>query len=241
MIKFLNTLFYFLMVIPGFAQVQNFSDSSDNGMLKVKHTTDFKITGDGSAVNWNNVDWLKLPQRSGKISYETQLKILYSDSGIYCLYFCEDKKITATMKGDFLDIYEEDVVEAFFWTDEALPIYFEYELSPLNYELPILVPNVKGKFYGWKPWHYEGSRRTKHATHINNNKNKNTVTSWTAEFFIPYRLLSPMSNVPPQKGTRWRANFYRIDYDSGVSSWEWQPVRNDSFHDYGAFGIIEFD
>jgi hypothetical protein len=227
------------MFMPGFAGAQNFSDSVNNGMLKVKHTKDFSITGDGSTASWNNTEWLKLPQRSGTIFYETQIKVLYSDSGIYCLYGCEDMNITATMKEDFLDIYNEDVVEAFFWTDEARPIYFEYELSPLNYELPILVPNLNGNFYGWRPWHYEGSRRTKHATHVN--KNQNTVTSWTAEFFIPYRLLKPMSNVPPQKGSQWRANFYRIDYDNGTSSWEWQPVRHGSFHDYEIFGIIEFD
>ncbi len=239
MIKFLNTLPFLLMLMQVFAEVRNFSDST-NQPLKVKHTTDFYITGDGSAYNWASVEWLKLPQRSGKVSYETQVKILYSDSGIYCLYRCEDKKISATMKEDFLDIYEEDVVEAFFWTDEALPIYFEYELSPLNYELPILVPNLKGKFFGWRPWHYEGSRRTKHATHVINN-NENTVTYWTAEFFIPYRLLNPMSNVPPEKGTRWRANFYRIDYDSGEATWQWQQVSKKSFHDYEKFGTIEFD
>jgi hypothetical protein len=239
MSKFLSALFCFLMFMPGFAGAQNFSDSTGNGILRIKHTADFNITGNGSAANWNNVEWLKLPQRGGKIFYETQVKVLYSDSGIYCLYRCEDKKITATLKEDFLDIYNEDVVEVFLWTDETRPIYFEYELSPLNYELPILVPNHNGNFYGWRPWHYEGSRKTKHATHVN--RNQNTVSSWTAEFFIPYSLLKPMSNVPPQKGTQWRANFYRIDYDSGVASWEWQPVRHGSFHDYEIFGIIEFD
>jgi hypothetical protein len=25
-----------------------------------------------------------------------------------------------------------------------------------------------------------------------------------------------------RKGLDWRANFYRIDYDNGESSWEWQ-------------------
>ena len=240
MIKFLNTLFYLLMVVPGFAEVQNFSDSSDNGILKVKHTTDFKITGDGSAANWNNAEWVALGQRnSTNVAYQTQVKVLYSDSGIYCLYRCEDRKITATLKEDFLDLWNEDVVEAFFWTDESVPLYFEYELSPFNYELPILVPNLKGKFFGWRPWHYEGSRRTRHATHIN--KNGEAVASWTAEFFIPYVLLTPMTNVPPQKGTRWRANFYRIDYDRGEATWQWQMVQGESFHDYERFGTIVFD
>ena len=50
-----------------------------------------------------------------------------------------------------------------------------------------------------------------------------------------------MTNVPPRKGTRWRANFYRIDYDKDVITWQWQLVRNETFHDYERFGAIEFD
>ena len=118
-------------------------------------------------------------------------------------------------------------------------MYFEYELSPLNFELPILVPNIKGNFLGWRPWHYEGSRKTRHATHIS--KKGEAITSWTAEFFIPYALLKPMTNVPPQKGTRWRANFYRIDYDKDIVTWQWQLVQNENFHDYERFGAIEFE
>ena len=231
-----------MILIPGFARCANFPKRSTEkkDLLKVKHTTDFGITGDGSAANWNNAEWLTLPQRNKtNVAYQTQVKVLYSDSGIYCLYSCEDKKITATLKEDFLDLYNEDVVEAFFWTDETVPIYFEYELSPLNYELPILVPNIKGNFFGWRPWHYEGSRRTRHATHIS--KNEEAVTSWSAEFFIPYHLLTPMRNVPPKKGEHWRANFYRIDYDESQTTWQWQTVRDDSFHDYERFGTIVFD
>ena len=103
-------------------------------------------------------------------------------------------------------------------------MYFEYELSPLNYELPILVPNFKGKFFGWRPWHYEGNRKTKHATHVI--KDRDIVTGWTAEFFIPYTLLTPMTNVPPKSGSRWRANFYRIDHDQEYGS-ELKHVPNE--------------
>ena len=177
------------------------------------------------------------PRQNAGTVYQTKLKLLYSDSGIYCLFKCDDKKITATLKGDFLDLYNEDVVEVFFWTDEKMPVYFEYELSPLNYELPILVPNNHGNFFGWRPWHYEGDRRTRHATRING---ADEITSWTAEFFIPFALLKPMQNVPPEKGTQWRANFYRIDYDSGTSEWSWQKTRT-NFHDLERFGIILFE
>ena len=103
--------------------------------------------------------------------------------------------MTSTLKEDFADLFDEDVVEAFFWTDENVPMYFEYELSPLNYELPILVPNIRGNFLGWRPWHYEGNRKTRHATHYSK---MGKVMAWTAEFFIPYHLLKPMTNIPPK-------------------------------------------
>src|SRR6185295_9561140 len=109
-----------------FTVAQTYPEIIKNDVLDVKHTQDFVITGDGSATSWNNTAWLTLSQRNkGDVEYQTQLKVLYSDSGIYCLYSCEDRKITATLKEDFLDIYDEDVVEAFFWTDETVPVYFE--------------------------------------------------------------------------------------------------------------------
>jgi len=67
------------------------------------------------------------------------------------------------------------------------------------------------------------------------------VTAWTAEFFIPYTLLTPMTNVPPKNGSRWRANFYRIDHDMGETTWQWQEVREENFHDYEKFGTIVFE
>jgi hypothetical protein len=216
-----------------------YAQASDTTVIHIKKTQDFQITGEGSAANWNSVEWMTLPQRGNtNVTYETKIKLLYSDSGIYCLYHCDDKKIISTLKGDFLDLWHEDVVEAFFWTDETEPLYFEYELSPLNYELPILVPNRKGSFFGWLPWHYEGDRRTKHATHIN--KEADSASSWVAEFFIPFALLKALGNVPPQKGTKWRANFYRIDHDNGETYWAWQLTRT-NFHDYQRFGTIVFD
>ena len=81
--------------------------------------------------------------------------MLYSKTGLYFLMDGTDRKLTATMTEDFMDLWNEDVFEVFLWTDERYPVYFEYEISPLNHELPILVPNFGGQFLGWRPWHYE--------------------------------------------------------------------------------------
>ena len=72
-------------------------------------------------------------------------------------------------------------------------------------------------------------------------KSGGQVTGWTAEVFIPYELLTPLQNVPPKAGSRWRANFYRMDYDDRkATSWDWAPV-GPSFHEFKKFGTLIFD
>ena len=144
---------------------------------------------------------------------------------------------------DFLDLWNEDVFECFFWTSQRHTVYFEYEISPLGFELPILIPNLDGRFLGWRPWHYDGSRRIKKKVSATGGKNESmaTVSGWRAEIFIPFDLLKPLHNVPPKSGTKWRANFYRVDYDNKRStSWDWARV-GPSFHDFKDFGVLEFE
>jgi hypothetical protein len=217
--------------------------SPEPGSITVKKCQDFKITGDGLSDNWKSTGWVNVVQQGSDPSvYQTKVKVLYSETGIYFLFDCEDKKLISTMKADNLNLWEEDVVEVFLWTDESFPVYFEYELSPLNYELPIIIPNNKGTFLGWLPWNYEGDRKTQHATSAvgGEKKSGSTVSGWIAEFFIPYKLLAPLNQVPPVSGTKWRANMYRIDYDNNVTYFAWQKIMK-SFHEYNNFGTFIFE
>lgn len=222
----------FLIPLAGTAQ--------NNDEVRVRFSTPFTVTGAGDHRAWDSVEWISLTRLDGPMSYETKVKLLYSREGIYALFSCEDARLTATKTEDFTDLWREDVVEIFFWTDESIPLYFEYELSPLNKELAILVPNFGGNFMGWVPWRYEGVRKTAHAVKfIKSGKKK--IEAWTAEVFIPFELLRPLRNVPAEKGTTWRANMYRIDYDGGTAShWAWMPVKT-NFHDYKSFGRLVFD
>lgn len=212
-------------------------------VLKINRTPDFELTGDGGSPQWTKTGWVDIPQRrTFAVAFSTKIKILYSATGVYFLFKCEDGRLTATLREDFLDLWTEDVVEVFLWPDENFPAYFEYELSPLNHELPILVPNNKGKYWGWRPWHYEGSRLTRHMTSVQGGEQKSgaDITGWMAEFFIPYDLLKPLGNVPPQTGTRWRANMYRCDYDnSSMAAWAWQATEV-NFHEFEKFGTLIF-
>jgi len=213
-------------------------------ILHVRPTEDFAVTGDGTAPAWESVPWEPLqPRTAERRPYQTRIKMLYSKTGLYVLMEAEDRTLTATMTEDFLDLWNEDVFEFFLWPEEQYSVYFEYEISPLGFELPILIPNFEGRFLGWRPWHYEGNRKTRKATAIVGGPKESGagITGWKAEVFVPYDLLKPLQNVPPQPGTQWRANFYRVDYDDGRSvSWDWSRV-GPSFHEFTKFGTLIFD
>lgn len=220
------------------------ADDSARPAARVKKTDDFQVTGDGGDPAWQRTDWISLNPRAGAShEYTARFKVLYSDTGIYFLFHGTDRILTASMQNDFDDLWNEDVFEVFLWPDETYPVYFEYEISPLNKELPIIIPNFGGKFYGWRPWHYEGDRRTKKGVKILGGPVSSgaSIRGWTAEVFFPYDLLKPLQNVPPKSGSRWRANVYRVDYDDEqTTQWDWARV-GPSFHEYKKFGTLVFE
>ncbi len=226
----------FLLLSFGFLQAQH------TAPLVVKHCEDFDITGKGVDKEWEKTKWVTMKQLDAGPKYATQFKILYSVSGIYVLFQGEDKKITSPYQNDFDPLFLGDVFEVFFHTAPGTPIYLEYEISPLNKELVLLVPNLKGKANGWVPYQYKDKRKTKKAVFTNGaSENGDSLSSWSAEVFLPYILFNPLENVPPRRGTVWKANFYRLDYDSGkMIKWAWTPV-NQSFHEFEKYQPIRFE
>jgi hypothetical protein len=213
--------------------------------LHVRPTEDFTVTGQGDNPAWRAVpEWTAMNVRQNVADpFATRFKLLYSAKGLYVLMDAADKKLTASFQEDYADLWTQDVFEVFLWPDERDPIYFEYEISPLGKELAILVPNLDNKFLGWRPWHYDADRQIKKAAVTIGGPQQSgaAIQGWRAEIFIPYALLRPLRNVPPAKGTRWRANFYRMDYDTGsVIQWDWSRV-GPSFHEFNGFGTIIFD
>jgi predicted TIM-barrel fold metal-dependent hydrolase len=213
-------------------------------VLRIQQTEDFAVNGAGDAPAWKKAAWEPLNlRRSDGHQYQTRVKMLYSPTGLYVLMEAEDTTITAAMKENFLNLWEEDVFEFFLWPDERYPVYFEYEISPLGFELPIIIPNFGGEFLGWRPWKYSGQRKTQKATTVIGGPKQSgaKVTGWKAEVFVPYDLLKPLQNIPPQPGTLWRANFYRVDYDEGkTTSWDWARVGS-SFHEFEKYGTLIFE
>ena len=212
--------------------------------ITIRKANDFEVTGDGSAAAWHKAKWeplTLLPENESP--YTTRFKMLHSATGIYVLFDCQDNRLTCTESADFDDLWTQDVVEVFLWPEQKQPLYFEYELSPVGAELPILVPNQQGEFMGWRPWHYEGERKVRKATAVRGGKKipMAPVTGWSAEMFIPFALLKGLANVPPAPGCKWRANLNRIDYDQEQPAhWSWSKLSVVNFHRIEEFGTIVF-
>ena len=212
--------------------------------LHIQRTDDFTVTGDGSTPAWQKTGWTTMARLpGGKLPYDARFKMLYSPKGVYVVMTGSDRKLSATNDRDFADLWHEDVFEFFLWPDERQSVYLEYEISPLDHELAILVPNFDHTFMGWRPWHYDGPRKIQKAVAVSGGPAKSgaAISGWTAEVFVPYALLKPLPNVPPRPGDHWRANFYRVDYDEHPStSWSWTPVDG-TFHEYEKFGTLVFE
>ncbi|MCX7996535.1 MAG: carbohydrate-binding family 9-like protein [Patescibacteria group bacterium] len=186
-----------------------------------------------------------LPYHGNSLTYPTFFRIGYSKFGLFVKIECIDSRISTNYMTDFSDIFRGDVFELFLWPDTSIPVYFEYEISPLGVELPLLVANNGGTFMGWLPWHYEEDRRIHKRVRVTGGcaVAGASITGWIVELLLPFALLKGLKNVPPMPGTQWKGNFFRMDYDDSqiVNKWEWDPRTKGEFHQFRKFGTLHFE
>jgi hypothetical protein len=145
------------------------------------------------------------------------------------LFSLEDAHPHATLTTHDAPLYTEEVVEVFLDPVGDLQGYFEIEVNPLNAVLDLLVRRIPSGLRKELRWHCEGLR-----THVIRAEN-----GWTAELSLPHASLTP---EPPSPGTRWRANFTRIDRPPGTERelTAWSPTGLPLFHVPERFGVLEF-
>ena len=244
--KLITLISCLLFYVNGFTAPINTIPSFSDSLLRVHRCNDFVVSGRGENPEWEKTNWVGLDKiDTGCSGNRTKFKILYSATGIYVLFSGDDGKISSSFKNDFENLFEADVFEVFFHPNpgEAEPVYFEYEVSPLDKELVLLILNMNGRFGSWMPWHYEDGKKVIKKVIITGGKMEPgaSIKSWSAELFFPYSLLIPLKNVPPVPGSLWNANFCRLDYDSGhMVKWSWSPVAK-SFHEFRKYHSLLFE
>jgi predicted TIM-barrel fold metal-dependent hydrolase len=196
---------------------------------------DFKPTGRIDRAAWRAATPFSLEQDAGdgaaRADLSTQCRALWSDHYLYLSYECPFTELTdygAAQPGERIKspraLWDKDVVEAFIAPDPAiLSHYTEYEWAPNNEALDLRIrrPSFDFDWNSGMEWKVRVDKRRR---------------VWVAEVRIP---LASLSDAPPQVGSRWRANLYRIDR-ANKAFLAMSPTLNKSFHTPERFGWLEF-
>ncbi len=145
------------------------------------------------------------------------------------LFVAEDAMPWATLTERKAPLYTEEVVEAFLDPVGDLASYFELEVNPLNTLLDLVIRKNRSGYVKEMAWECEGFT-SRVAVRDG---------SWITELSIPF---AAVTSTMPTHGTRWRANFCRIDRPPGFPRElsAWSPTYRPTFHTPERFGVIEF-
>lgn len=161
----------------------------------------------------------------------TAIRALYSAEFLYLRFdgiFSEITQFEPDFDSERIGLWDRDVVEAFIGTnpgDER--VYYEFEVAPTNEKLDLIIspeiPRIEDRLAWNSGWE-------SHVALDRLGKKSFTVMR------IPLRALSEKKAGP---GTRWRANFYRIDRTQGAFL-AWNPTMTQTYHTPSRFGWLEF-
>ncbi len=162
----------------------------------------------------------------------TEVCAVWNDDEWRLLFLAEDRDPWATMTQRDAPLYEEETVEVFFDPVGDLESYFEIEVNPLGTVLDIAFRKSRSGYKVDRAWDCDGLRTLV----------RTDARGWSVEIAIPF---ASVTNSPPRVGTRWRANFCRIDRPSRDGSLPreltaWSPPLRANFHTSERFGVIEF-
>ena len=192
------------------------------------------LSADASALPWRGLPGVRFCDAvtAAAPKQGTEVRAAWSEEEWRLLFIADDTDPWATMTQRDAPLYEEETVEVFFDSVGDLESYFEIEVNPLGTVLDLVLRKSRSGYKADRAWQCEGLR-----TLVRRHDG-----GWSAEMAIPF---ASVTNSPPRTGSRWRANFCRIDRPSrdGTLPREltaWSPPLRASFHTPERFGVIEF-
>lgn len=199
----------------------------------------FEVDGNLEKSVWRAASVVRLKDTTGRPRriYPTTLRVCYSETHLYLGYRCTDPQIECTYVKRDDPLYEEEVVEAFLSPTGDLHHYFEFEFNAKN---TVFDARVFSPYLGRREMEVDtawDSLGLKSAVRLS--QNRAGVSVWSVEVGLPF---ADMKVPTPQKGTHWRANFYRIDRAQGGEFSAWSPTLTvpADFHVPERFGWLVF-
>lgn len=168
----------------------------------------------------------------------TALRVAHDGARLLICFHCVDRDARGSYTGRNQPIYEEEVVEAFLAPFADPRQYFELEQSPTGAWFEARIESPYGRRATMRvdrDWRCQGWER---AVRLCTDAAGRHVW-WCAEWAIPFAALGAPA---PGEGTRWRANFYRIDREGAGQFSAWSPTLVDppDFHRPDRFGTLLF-
>ena len=171
----------------------------------------------------------------------TALRLCHDGERLYVAFQCVDRDVWGSFTGRNQPLYEEEVVEAFLAPDADPRRYFELEANPCGawFEARVESPELDRRSMRVdRDWVCAGWERAVRVRGTLDRRDDRDVW-WSAEWAIPFAALEASA---PRPGTRWRANFFRIDREGEGQFSAWVPTGADppDFHRPACFGWLEF-
>ncbi len=206
------------------------------------------IDGDLNKPPWNSLRPVGLVASHGcdaasgaPLVQPTALRVCHDGERLYIAFDCVDRDVWGTFRGRNERIYDEEVVEAFLAPSGDPRRYFELESNPRGAYWEGVIDNPDGQRRSLRTdldWVCAGWERAIRVRGTLDTRD-DVDDGWAVEWAIPFAGLGA---APPRPGTRWRANFYRIDQANGGEYSAWSPTFAEpaEFHLPNHFGVLEF-
>jgi hypothetical protein len=213
--------------------------------------TKIKIDGKLDEAAWKDAPSATLVdvvtgQRNKKSPVAGEVRVLWSEQGLYVAFDAKDKDLVGGFKKTDKDphLWTKDTVEIMIDPDGDgdNKDYYEVQISPQNlvfdtqyddYNVPKTEPD--GPF-----GHQEWSSGVKSAVTLNGtlDKSDDVDEGYVVEAFLPWKSFGKAKKTPPALGDNWRMNFYVMQDNAGVA---WSPIlKQGNFHKASRFGSVLF-
>lgn len=261
----------FLLLLVTHTRGQDIFKGYEHLFTKPLQYTAFKthtapvIDGRLQEAVWQNAPWtsyyIDIEGDKKPVPYRaTRCKMLWDDDNLYIAAEMEEPHIWGYLHKRDQIIYNDNDFEIFIDPDNDTHHYFEIEINALNTIFDL---------YMSRPYRNAGKLRMdwnasnmKSAVYIEGTLNNpsDTDTKWTVEFAIPFSDLRLEDYVvaPPQKGTMWRINFSRVQWETDIqdgkyvrkkdstgkripeNNWVWSPQGVINMHYPERWGYLFF-
>lgn len=158
--------------------------------------------------------------RTGEISNQTEVLLLYDRSALYVAYKCRERNMTAikaAVTGHDANVWDDDAADFFLDPKADRASFYQFIVNTVGARYDGLGSDPYGFNPGWDA------------------KAQISASGWTVEIRIPF---SELGVECPEAGDHWLGNFCRQEQPSKELSC-WNPTMG-SFDAPGAFGEIVF-